>query len=756
MMHPMVDYPGQLSQVWDELARPRLSQLLRDPHASPDPRTEASLAHGYRLLTGDFKDAPQLPTLQDDFTGFMMQAMGVQAAEDGYAIRLVKGQVTDAPQHAVEAHQIDITARECTITAPQWEGIRRAVYRLEDDMQISRFPALPLGTVKRWSNYRSRIIRNPLAPYRWLSGWELEDDRDFYPEAYLQKLSHAGINGLWVPGLLRNLVPSRVIPELGPDQPRLGKLNELIERAGRYGIGIHLFCIEPRALSPEHPLRFLRPELCGHDGALCPSQPVVLEYVHEVMQRLFTEAPGLAGVINIPCGERSSSCVSSESHAQLCPRCREHARPKLLGKLLSTMAAGIHSVKPQGQFVAWTYLMDKNRETAPITPMLDVMKETSPGVIWMGNFEHGSKKEVFGKKITLHEYSLSCVGPSDYFRQMVKAARDHGLTMHAKMQIGTSYELSSVPYVPVPGIVYDKLQAGDEDGVRGAMLGWIPGGFPGPLLHIVGEAAFEPRREKRETLWRLAALDWGRQKADTVVKAWEIFAEAWQNYPFGIGVLYWGPITRAAAYQLHLEREERLAKPYNWGTNRTRERQPFEDRIERWLEKHYTWQEVASAYRHIAKRWQEGLDLLASQLDQARKDTEEARQFAIAKAVQLQCLAAANVYEFYGLRNTLLSLDDAAQKSTALRMHQVVLDDREVSRQMLQCMATSPIIGFQSEIFDYSFNVPLVQEKVIQLTDLLPTLARWSKHGIEPVLLQRTIEEAQWIRPDTIPERWGD
>jgi hypothetical protein len=67
-----------------------------------------------------------------------------------------------------------------------------------------------------------------------------------YPGEYLKRLSHYGINGLWIPGLLRNLVASKVIPEVGPREHRLDKLKAIVAKAARYGIRIYFFCMEPR------------------------------------------------------------------------------------------------------------------------------------------------------------------------------------------------------------------------------------------------------------------------------------------------------------------------------------------------------------------------------------------------------------------------------------------------------------------------------------------------------------------------------
>src|SRR5690606_25821321 len=123
----------------------------------------------------------------------------------------------------------------------------------------------------------------------------------------------------------------------------------------------------------------------------------------------------------------------------------------------------------------------------------------------------------------------------------------------------------------------DKITTSLQLGVTGALLGWVIGGLPGPMLKAAGEAAFQSAPDRLQLLHRVAAIHWGESHAPAIVEAWEHFATAWQAYPFHNALLYWGPITRAPAYPLYLEQESRLATPYNWGLDRQRHRQPFEN-----------------------------------------------------------------------------------------------------------------------------------------------------------------------------------
>jgi len=758
-MHPKIVFPGDLAPIVEDLASPLHARSLRDPNREPDAVTEVPLAGGYIVDAGGFKEEAHLDVLLSDFREFMAVAMEVAETPDGYPIRLTRGSPAQRPQNGAEWHRITIDRKECRIVAEDMDGLRRAVFRLQDEMILRRAPILPLGETERSTALATRIIRSPIAPYRWLSGWELTDPHDYYPDEYLKRLSHDGINGLWIPGLLRQLVASKTIPEMGPPEHRLDKLNAIIAKAARYGIRIYLFCIEPRALPDGHPAVAAHPEIAGPRIALgdllCTSEPLVLEYVRDIMRALFTEAPGLAGVINIFCGERPTTCHWREQDAEKCPKCSRRSQADVLSESLDAFVEGIRAAGSDAEFMAWSYFIGKNRATSPIAPLLKVMEKVDRRVIWLGNFEHGCEKRLCGKQVKIHEYSLSCMGPSGDFRDLAQEAKGTGHTLYAKLQVGTSYELSSVPHIPVPGIVYEKLRTARELGVTGSMMTWVPGGFPSPMLRAVGEAAFHPTDSLDAFLGRIAAIEWGEKAAKDVAEAWKIFADAWQRYPFDCEVLYWGPITRGPAYQLHLEREERLAKPYNWGYTRKRIPQPWEDRISRWVGP-YTPAEISGAFRDMAERWQHGLDLLASARKAAGEEPDLDRQIAVASAIRLHFLSAANVYEFYALRDSLLETQTAERPGVLKRMQEVARDDVRLATEMKDLLAVEPRLGFESEIFDFSYSKSLLEEKVLQVEDMLPTLERWEREGIEPEVLERTVEEAEWLRPDRDPDRWGD
>ncbi|HRU07292.1 MAG TPA: hypothetical protein P5137_16120, partial [Candidatus Brocadiia bacterium] len=372
-MHPKIEFPGELKPILDQLAAPLHARPLRDAQRRALADTEADLAPGWRLDAAAFDGLPHAGAALDDLRQFMTVVMDTRETPSGYPLRLVRRNPEGCPVEGSEAHGIRVNRGECVVTARDVDGLRRGVFWLQDEMLLRRAPALPLGQRARWAPLEARVSRSPVAPYRWLSGWELEDDHDYYPEEYLRKLAHCGVNGIWVAGLLRNLVASRAIPELGPPESRLDKLRRLIAKAAAFGVKVWFFGIEPRALPPGHPALVARPEIAGGGGNLCPSQPLTLRYLREVMRDLFAQAPGLAGFINIIAGERPTTCWwLDEDRAKACPACWPRGRATVLAETLDAAMAGMREASPKADLIVWPYTVDSKLATSPLAPMLDV------------------------------------------------------------------------------------------------------------------------------------------------------------------------------------------------------------------------------------------------------------------------------------------------------------------------------------------------------------------------------------------------
>lgn len=711
-----------ITELIKELRNPVHLENIVDPERKID-ESEADLSAGYFIKSEIAELVSE--TALSDFREFMKKSLSVPEDGNGYPIEL-KVSPNSFYNSQDDSFSISIDNSGCVVTCPTSEGVRRALLFVEDEMTIRRAAILPHGHWERTMAIQDRIFRSPLAAFEYSQlGEELLDFDlpDPYPEEYLSKMSHMGANAIWVNGTFGELIATKAIPELGPAESRLDKLVNLIEKSDRYGIKVFFFYMEPR-LTLNETLLSRYPDIRGArfpndislgEYAICTSSLRVQDYLREAMVELFTKAPGLAGVIEIFHGERGTNCWMTGENVKHpekgCPRCADIPVWEGLAAKLNCLYDGIKSVAPEGKLLAWDY--------TPSPEKLKAIPFMNKNIIWLSCFEHGGLKKIKDKVRVLDEYSLSYAGPTDIYRKTKELLDASGMKLYSKIQVGTTYELPSQPYIPVPSCVYRKFQGMYETGTTGTMLNWVIGGYPSMMFKTAGESCFLPLDTECKLLQRIAAISWGEKHASTVVKAWKFFDESFSLYPMNNEVFYHGPITRSPAYHLNLEKETGIAWLYNWGL-RTFDRQqiqPYEDDPTRWTGT-FTVKEVIDSFREMAEIWGRGVEILRSlaKIDKLRKDPffkDMKKQVDVAEGVWIQLTSCANVIEFYTLKK---AVDEArfiqTKAKTLQRMKSLLLDDSILARKMRQLLEVNPFMGFHSEMFGYSVSPALIDEKI--------------------------------------------
>ena len=104
---------------------------------------------------------------------------------------------------------LDVADEKITITAADDSGFRYGVCELEERFAGRDFT----GTIRRKPWVKHRISRCFFAPNTRppLKLDELTDDQDYYPEAYLDRIMHERLNGVWLT-LYLNDMPSSFFP----------------------------------------------------------------------------------------------------------------------------------------------------------------------------------------------------------------------------------------------------------------------------------------------------------------------------------------------------------------------------------------------------------------------------------------------------------------------------------------------------------------------------------------------------------------
>ena len=641
-----------------------------------------------------------------------------------------------------EAFRLTVTEDGCRIAAADTEGIRRGIIFFEDEMQRREGPYLPLGVTERRPFIRTRISRCFFAPPSHASNLgmenELASDIDYYPDEYLNRLAHDGINALWLGVTFRELLPSRIIPEFGTDgERRLAKLRSIVEKCRRYGIAIYVFCSEPASTINNPALYEHHKDALGglfwpaRDAwTFCHISEKGAAYVEEAFTLLFRSVPHLGGLMMITTGETTSSCGSVPR--MLCPRCRERfgSVAKTLADLERTVRDIMDREAPEAEFISWTY----SQRAWPQEMIDETCEERDPRVIHMQNFEDICEVEQLGKTRLAADYWLSVVGPGRIFSRSLAINRRRGVETFAKIQACSSHEISTVPYVPAPGILYDKYKYMYENGVTGVVQCWYFGNYPCLMNKAACELAFLPRFEsKHEFLCHLAGISWGESLAEQVATAWEAIEAGYREFPVNIAFEWLGPMQDSPVAPLHLLPVD-LPMPSTWLlTNPV-----GGDRIGDCLLNGHTEEEadlLSGAAAEGARRGAEILDALPDGGYYGRYEQKN-----VARALSLIFESGHNIVRFYTLRR-LLGIGKGDPIAVLDEMEAIARREIGISHALIPITEQDTRIGYHSEAHGYKIFPEKLTWRIGEVEAVLkeefPAVRARIRKGLAPLAFYR-------------------
>lgn len=413
----------------------------------------------------------------------------------------------------------------------------------------------------------------------------LSDVLSPYPDGLLSDYAAGGVNAVWLQGTLYTLVPW-----LGENEPysdgwrrRQENLRGLCRRAGQYGIKVFLYLNEPRNMP--HDFFARHPEWQGSRfarmSAMCTSSRSMLRALENGVERLFGAVPELGGAFSITMSENLSHCLSKFENN--CPHCAERSATDVIAEINSAIETGMHRAAPNARFIAWNWGWNPAWTSR-------VIESLPAGATVMATSETALPTHCLGVDGKVSDYSISKPGPGDFARRTWNSAREHGLNIMAKVQLNNTWEMSAVPYIPVPDLVEEHLENLRRAGVGDLMLSWTLGGYPGGNLELLNSSRQE-----------LAQRKFGGRAAPYILRAWTAFSEAFRNFPInGASALYTGPQNFGPASLLWLTPTGRRATMLGF---------PY-DSLERWRGNHYPEEVFEEAFALISQGWREGLRIL--------------------------------------------------------------------------------------------------------------------------------------------------
>lgn len=535
----------------------------------------------------------------------------------------------------------------------------------------------------------------------------LDDDLDPYPDGYLARLRASGVNGVWLQGVLPKLTPFPWEPALSAGyETRLKNLAALVARAKRHGIGVYLYLNEPRSM----PVAWFdaHPELKGGTegdyAALCTSHPEVQRYLREGAATIVRSVPDLAGIFTISASENLTSCWS-HYQGKSCPRCSGRAPGDVIAEVNALIGEGVRSAGSSTRMIAWDWGWQDQWAEAAIAamPVENAVMSVSE---WSLPIERG------GVKATVGEYSISAIGPGPRAERQWKAAKERGMPAFAKLQVGTTWELGSVPYLPAMMNVAEhmgRLRAANVDGV---MLGWTLGGYPSPNLETASRVL--QGESPAEALQATATRRFGATHGAGVLRAWREFSDGLKQYPYDGGVVYNGP---------HHVGPANLLWERPTGYRATMVGIPYDD-VNGWRGP-YPAEILAKQFSLVADGFDRGVSELKAEratAEQGEFDDALRREESVGEAAAILFRSAANQTRFVLARDRLATLgpdDDAGP--TLQELETLLRAEIELARRLYAVQSSDSRIGFEAT--NHYFFTPLdLAEKVLNCRDLLD---RW-------------------------------
>ena len=650
----------------------------------------------------------------------VLNAKGIPETDNGYPLIF-----RDAADFEHEEFELATAPESAVIRAKDTDGIRRGVYALEDQICAAAGKALMPCSMRKKPFVKHRISRCFFGPtYRppfFID--ELTNDIDYYPEEYLNKLAHEGVNGLWLTVYLRDY-PTAIMPGHGKDaEKRYAKLKQVAQKCLAYGIRIYLFMSEPKIWGTEYFTlpesdAALHPELIGFHirkwGFFCTSTDAGKQYFRDTVGGLFSHVPELGGIINIMYGEDNGCCVSSHQiygetpENEYCPRCSKRTSEEVHAELASVINETMRKYNPDAEYIGWFYAPGQKDGSHQSERLRSIAEAFPEDCTFMLNFESGGKLEQLGKERRIQDYSLAYVGPSKLFADSTKRNGKTG----AKLQVGCSHEDASVPFIPVPENLYDKYHFMKENGVTAAMQCWYFGNYPGLMNRAAGALSFLPFKENAmEFLEELARPEW-RKDAPEVAAAWHEFSMAYRNFPGNIAFEWYGPLHNCIVWPLHLFPVNEPIAP-SWILKQYPE--VSGDRIGETLGFGHTIAEALTLCQEMNQLWQKGMKRLQALIPFYQNNPPRLADISLSGAVGLQIKSCCNLLEFYLLREEMFY----TKQNHLARMMEIVKDEIANTEEMLSLCRKDHRLGYHSEAEGFLFYPEKLEGRIELLKDLL-------------------------------------
>ncbi len=470
---------------------------VRNPSLSPRP-DEYEIRNGLTLLLPEYDEDDVILTAARDFLDYLFVSQGVsamlskgEATGDALCISLTT-ELGEAAGYM--GYRITVTDAGITLEGYDVRGVAQGLYALEDRMNLRRAPFLTKGTVARRAVFKSRRTNSPFGMLE-------------YNDAALSLIAHYGMDtiDLWI------------------DDPYTTQRKDYIdlrllsERAARYGLDVSVLIRSSHDKNPtDEGAEEYYDAMYGELMRACPRIKYIklLGETTHFKSRDPNVTPSTVAD-GIPTGKLSPGwwpcCDYPEWIAMIKRAIEKHSKDAKI--IFSTYN--------------WGFVDEKER--------LKLIKNLPDGIILEATWDMYQHSRSLNTVKTVPDYSLSSVGPGDYFRsEAIALAKRGGIELSANAQTsGRTWDFGVVSYEPMPGQWIRRyralLDAHRDWGLAHIFENIHYGFYPSFIMDLEKEAFFTGGAPLDTVLKDILARDF-EENAEEVGKACRLLDEAITHY----------------------------------------------------------------------------------------------------------------------------------------------------------------------------------------------------------------------------------
>lgn len=433
-----------------------------------------------------------IKTAANDFVDFLKTSMSISACVTPFGenasitVALAEDTSILGEAEGYKGFKACVDENGVEILAFDERGAAQALYYIEDMMTLEKAPVLSYGEVKKKPLFSPQMVH---------SGYGLDE----YPDEYLSRIAHEGRDAILVFTKGLNEVPTGYLD-----------FNDLIKRAGKYGIDVYAYSYIVSNISPD--------------------SPEAEEFFENSYGKLFKNCPKLKGVtlvgesVEFPSKdphvakgryfETATDGIPSDKPSSGWYPCYDYP------EWLNLLKKSVRKYNPEADIVFWTY----NWGYQPEEARLKLIESLPADISLQATFEMFHQTAFENSMGRCADYTLSFEGYGKYFESEAKAAKKRGIKLYSMTNTGgKTWDFGTVPYQPMPYQWIKRykamLKAHDEWGLSGIMESHHYGFYPSIISKLSKYAFSEPREDMEEILKKVLISAYGKENLEKTIAA---------------------------------------------------------------------------------------------------------------------------------------------------------------------------------------------------------------------------------------------